>query len=98
MCYNARSTVCLEGRMSILFKNAKIIATEKDRLKVLENAYLGVDGKCIKYIGTEHPRDDYDSEKDMYGKLLMPGLVNCHAHSAMNLLKGIGNDCFRKKR
>ena len=78
--------------MSILFKNAKIIATEKDRLKVLENAYLGVDGKCIKYIGTERPLDDYDCEKDMYGKLLMPGLVNCHAHSAMNLLKGLGND------
>ena len=92
MCYNARSNVCSEGLMSILFKNAKIIATEKDRLKVFENAYLGVDGKVINYIGTERPRAEYDSEKDMYGKLLMPGLVNCHAHSAMNLLKGLGND------
>ena len=78
--------------MSILFKNAKIIATEKDRLKVLENAYLGVDGKYINYIGTERPKAEYGCERDMYGKLLMPGLVNCHAHSAMNLLKGLGND------
>ena len=78
--------------MSILFKNAKIIATENGSFKVLENAYLGVDGKFINYIGTEKPRMEYDSEKDMYGKLLMPGLVNCHAHTAMNLLSGLGND------
>ena len=78
--------------MSILFKNAKIIATESGRFKVLDNAYLGVEGKSINYIGTEKPHMEYDSEKDMYGKLLMPGLVNCHAHTAMNLLSGLGND------
>ena len=78
--------------MSILFKNAKAIITEKGNLKVLENAYLGVEGSNICYIGTERPKKDFDCEKDMYGKLLMPGLVNGHAHSAMNLLKGLGND------
>lgn len=92
ICYNARSTVNLEGLMSILFRNAKIIATENGSFKVLENAYLGVDGKFIDYIGTEKPRKDYDCFKDMYGKLLMPGLVNSHAHTAMNLLSGLGND------
>ena len=92
MCYNAHNKVCLEGLMSILFKNAKIIATEGESFKVLENAYLGVEGKYINYIGTEKPKGDYDSERDMSGKLLMPGLVNSHAHTAMNLLSGLGND------
>ena len=78
--------------MSILFKNAKIITTKNGNLKVLDNAFLGVDGKIINYIGTEKPRMDFDCEKDMYDKLLMPGLVNCHAHTAMNLLSGLGND------
>lgn len=78
--------------MSILFRNAKIIATEKGNFKVLDNAFLGVAGEYIDYIGTERPRKDYDAEKDMSGKLLMPGLVNCHAHTAMNLLSGLGND------
>ena len=78
--------------MSILFRNAKIIATEKGSLKVLDNAFLGVDGAFIDYIGTERPRKEYDIEKDMSRKLLMPGLVNSHAHSAMNLLSGLGND------
>jgi len=78
--------------MSILFKNAKIIATEGNNFKVLKNAYLGVDGKYIDYIGTEEPKKKYTETFDMYNKLLMPGLVNSHAHSAMNLLKGIGSD------
>ena len=78
--------------MSILFKNAKTIATEGESFKVLDNAYLGIEGKYINYTGTEKPKGDYDSEKDMSGKLLKPGLVNCHAHTAMNLLSGLGND------
>ena len=78
--------------MSVLFKNAKILATESGSFKVLKNAFLGVSGKCIDYIGTAKPSSSYDEEIDMYDKLLMPGLVNCHAHSAMNLLKGVGSD------
>ena len=34
----------------------------------------------------------YDEERDMTGKLLMPGLVNCHCHAAMTLLRGVGSD------
>ncbi len=78
--------------MSILFRNAKIITTEKGSMKVLSNAFLGVDGKFIDYIGTARPKKSYDEEIDMYDRLLMPGLVNGHAHTAMNLLKGVGSD------
>lgn len=78
--------------MSLLFKNAKIISTENDCFKVLENAYLGVNGKFIDYIGTEKPAIEYSETVDMYNKLLMPGLVNGHTHTAMNLLKGIGSN------
>ena len=28
----------------------------------------------------------------MHDKVLIPGLINCHGHSAMNLLKGLGSD------
>lgn len=78
--------------MSILFKNAKIITTENGMMKVLENAYLGIEGAFIDYIGLDEPFKKYDSVKDAYNKLLMPGLVNSHNHSAMNLLKGLGSD------
>lgn len=78
--------------MTTLFKNTKVLLSDKDSFKVLENAYLGIDEEKIDYIGLTKPVKQYDVEKDMYNKLLMPGLVNSHTHSAMNLLKGIGSD------
>ncbi len=78
--------------MTTLFKNSKVLLSDKDSFKVLENAYLGIDEEKIDYIGLTKPVKQYDVEKDMYNKLLMPGLVNSHTHSAMNLLKGIGSD------
>lgn len=78
--------------MSILFKNAKIVATVNGEFKVLDNAYLGVIGNKISYIGNDKPKERYDEEVDMYDHMLLPGLVNSHTHSAMNLLRGLGND------
>ncbi len=77
--------------MSILFKNAKILTTVNDDFETIENGYLGVDGKTINYIGKERPSFSYTEEKDMYNKLFLPGLVNSHGHSAMNLLRGLGS-------
>ncbi len=78
--------------MSILFTNAKIVATKNGEFEILKDAFLGVDGSTIDYIGTKRPQKAYTTEKNMYDKLLMPGLSNCHGHSAMNLLRGIGSD------
>ena len=78
--------------MSILFKNAKILTYEDNEFKVLDNAYLAVDGEYIDYIGESRPQKEYSEERDMYDKLLMPGMVNAHGHTAMNLLRGIGSD------
>ena len=50
--------------MSVLFKNARILATENGAFKVLDGAYLGVSGKKINYIGVTKPSFSYDTEKD----------------------------------
>ncbi len=78
--------------MSVLFKNARILTVSSGSFRVLEDAYLGVSGEYIDYIGTERPGKAYDEEKNAYDRLLMPGLVNGHGHTAMNLLRGIGSD------
>lgn len=78
--------------MSILFTNAKIVATKNGEFEILNDAFLGVDGSKIDYIGNKRPQKTYTTEKNMYNKLLMPGLANCHGHTAMNLLRGIGSD------
>ncbi len=78
--------------MRFLLKNCSILATENGEFRLLRNAFLGISGAIIDYIGEEKPSSAYDSEKDMGGKLLAPGLVNCHGHTPMVLLRGIGSD------
>lgn len=77
---------------SILFKNAGILATKNIEFEFIENGYLAVDGERIDYIGKEEPKKKYDEEKDCSGLILTPGFVNCHGHSAMTLLRGVGSD------
>ena len=77
--------------MKILFTGADVLLRRKGGYKVLKNAFLGVDGEYISYIGKTRPAGDFDLVKDMRGKLLMPGLVNAHGHSAMTLLRGAGS-------
>ncbi|MBR0537096.1 MAG: amidohydrolase [Clostridia bacterium] len=77
--------------MKFLFFHAKILLTDTAGFHVLDNAYLGVDGKTICYIGDVEPQETYDVRKDMAGKLLLPGFYNCHTHSPMTLLRGLGS-------
>ena len=78
--------------MKLLLKNCDIMAAQGTGFRCLESAWLGIDGDTIDYIGTERPQKRYDQEKDMTGRLLLPGLINCHGHSPMVLLRGVGSD------
>lgn len=77
--------------MKTLFENVNILLKKDDKYDALENAYLGVDGKYIDYIGTSKPDTKYDVYKDYSNKLLMPGLVNGHTHTPMVFLRSIGS-------
>ena len=77
--------------MKTLFRNASVLVREDDGYNVLQGAYLGVKGEYISYIGFDEPKDEYEVVRDMSGKLLMPGLVNAHGHSAMTLIRGAGS-------
>jgi len=46
--------------MKLLFKNASLLMED---WSVLKNAYLGVDGDTICYIGQERPEEVWTSEK-----------------------------------
>ena len=78
--------------MKLLLKNAGILAWKDDRFDFIPEGFLGIDGDTIDYIGAGRPSAHYDAEKDMRGRLLIPGLINCHCHAAMTLLRGIGSD------
>ena len=78
--------------MKLLLKHCDILAGDGEGYRYLADAYLSIDGSVIDYIGTEPPKAAYDREKDMTGKMLVPGLINCHGHTAMTLLRGVGSD------
>ena len=84
--------------MRTLLKGADILLRKENGYETLHGAYLGVDEAKIDYIGEEKPEKAYDLEKDMSGRLLAPGLINCHSHitddmqrtAAANIDRGIG--------
>jgi 5-methylthioadenosine/S-adenosylhomocysteine deaminase len=75
--------------MKILFKNANILFADGTSLK---NAFLTVDGKKIDKISKEMPEGSFDRTIDCTGKMLCPGLYNCHAHSPMSIFRGYGEN------
>ena len=77
--------------MKMLFRNASVLVREEDGYNVLQGACLAVGGEYISYVGFDEPNEDWDVVRDMSGKMLMPGLVNAHGHSAMTLVRGAGS-------
>lgn len=77
--------------MGILFENCDLLLRGEDGGYSTLHGFLGVRGDTIDYIGTEKPTGEYEEHKSMEHKLLMPGLINCHNHSPMVLLRGVGS-------
>ncbi len=78
--------------MKLLLKHCDILVLRDGNWQTLSNAYCGIDGDTITYLSPLPPTEAYDEEKDLRGKLLLPGLINCHDHSPMVFLRGIGSD------
>ena len=78
--------------MKLLFKHADLLTLEDGRWVTHRSAYLGIDGDTICAVSDHRPDMAFDLEKDMSGKLILPGLINCHCHSPMVFLRGIGSD------
>lgn len=75
--------------MIIKFINATILTDgDSDVFK----GEVVVDNNIIKYVGDKY-EGDFDDVIDCNNNILMPGFINCHAHSPMTLLKGVGEGC-----
>lgn len=77
--------------MDILFSNITAV-TMADKLPVILGAYVGVTDGKIRYISTKPPQESAERIIDGRGMVLMPGLINCHAHLPMTPLRGYGDD------
>ncbi|MBQ7566655.1 MAG: amidohydrolase [Oscillospiraceae bacterium] len=65
-----------------------------ENLTVLTDAFVGVTDGKFTHIGTTPPPESERPAKiiDGTGMVMMPGLINCHTHLAMSLLRGCGDD------
>lgn len=80
--------------MSYYFQNARILMGDYEALP-LQNAVLLVQDGRIAYAGyAEHAPDiPEDAEViDVMGRIILPGLVNAHTHSAMTIFRGAADD------
>ena len=75
--------------MKILFQNTTAVTMDPAQ-PVLNHAYITVEGTQIISVDQDRPHGEFDRVIDGQGKVLMPGLVNCHTHVPMALLRGYG--------
>lgn len=73
----------------MLLKNCRYVVTQNSRREILENVDILVEGNRISSIAK-----DLDGEDaiDCSERIVMPGLVNAHAHLGMTHLRGISDD------
>ena len=80
--------------MDTLFSHVSVV-TMDERMSVWVDAFVGVTGGKIAYMGKKSPEEQPEHIIDGSGMVLMPGLVNCHAHLPMSLLRGYGEELPR---
>lgn len=77
---------------TLLIENGTILTMDADR-RILEGGYVLVEDGRIAAIGTGAPDIPPQAERiDATGMVVMPGLIDTHAHAGHMLTKGLGSD------
>jgi 5-methylthioadenosine/S-adenosylhomocysteine deaminase len=80
----------LAGKRTLLVRSAMVLTMNAKRELISDGAVYVEDGR-IAYVGpSERAPRSADEVLDARGKLVMPGLVNCHTHLCMVLGRTIG--------
>jgi 5-methylthioadenosine/S-adenosylhomocysteine deaminase len=96
----AVAAVCVAVRaqakqhVDLLVTNGTVVTMDAKR-DVIDGGAVAVSGDSIVAVGpTAELSAKYDAAKviDAHGAIVMPGLINTHAHAAMSLFRGIAED------
>jgi len=75
----------------VLIKNGLVLSMAAER-PVISAGDILIEGSIIAKIGKSLPAEGVDKRIDARGKVIMPGLINCHSHAAMALFRGYSDD------
>ena len=73
--------------MNIIIKNATLISMSEKREKIEENIDIKIEGNKIVEIGKNLVTDGVEKVIDATNKVVMPGLINTHAHVPMSIFR-----------
>ena len=77
--------------MDTLFSHVSVVTMDA-RMSVWIDAFVGVTDGKISYLGKKPPEEKPGQIIDGTGMVMMPGLINCHTHLPMALLRGYADD------
>jgi len=72
-----------------------LILTMNENREVIPDGFVEITGDNITAIGPMNEasrRPEPVSVMPLYNRLIMPGLINCHTHAAMTLIRGVADD------
>ncbi|MCC7576734.1 MAG: amidohydrolase family protein [Methanomethylovorans sp.] len=75
----------------MIIKNGHILTMEPGKEREFSNGVVVIDEGIITSVG-EKTNESADIVVDAHGGIVMPGLVNTHAHAAMTLFRGYADD------
>ena len=78
----------------MLYTHATIITVDATR-RIIEDGAIRVDGQFIADIGKTavlEQKYPHDEEYDLTGRIIVPGLISTHMHTAQTLLRGTADD------
>jgi len=88
------STASAKDKVDLLVTGGTVVTMDSQR-RVIEDGAVAIRGDSIVAVG---PRAEIESRFeaaqtiDAHGALVMPGLINGHAHAAMSLFRGLADD------
>ncbi len=77
--------------MKILIKNGTVITMDSNNSNEYEVLDIVIDDNKIVYVGKNYNLE-CDKVIDATGKVVMPGLVNCHTHLGMSIFRCCNDD------
>jgi 5-methylthioadenosine/S-adenosylhomocysteine deaminase len=94
VCFQLASAAAAKEKADLLVTGGIVVTMDAQR-RVIEDGAVAVVGDSIVAVGpSAQIEGKYEAAKavDAHGAIVMPGLINGHAHAAMSLFRGMADD------